>query len=261
MDRIFDTYVEAGCKPMVQIGFMPEALSTDAGALPAQLDARRPVPRRSPPAGHRRRRTTRSGASSSRPGRATSPTATARTSVESWPWEVWNEPDGHYWRGTIAEFCEMYDVSARAVKRALPDGARRRAAHLRRASAAAKAAHFLRAFLQSMSSTPARRLDFLAFHAKGNPVVYDGHVRMGLHKQLRDIEAQPRDHQRVPDARAHLPIVIGESDPEGCAACSARDASAERLSQRPALRRLCRREHAAHLRAVAPRRHRRSRAR
>ncbi|MGO8659077.1 beta-xylosidase, partial [Rhizobium ruizarguesonis] len=40
--------------------------------------------------------------------------------VSSWPWEVWNEPDGHYWTGTIPQFCEMYDVSAKALKRALP---------------------------------------------------------------------------------------------------------------------------------------------
>jgi xylan 1,4-beta-xylosidase len=21
--------------------------------------------------------------------------------VRGWPWEVWNEPDGHYWKGTV----------------------------------------------------------------------------------------------------------------------------------------------------------------
>ncbi|MGO8141008.1 hypothetical protein AB9F34_33765, partial [Rhizobium leguminosarum] len=40
--------------------------------------------------------------------------------VSSWPWEVWNETDGHYWTGTIPQFCEMYDVSAQALKLALP---------------------------------------------------------------------------------------------------------------------------------------------
>ena len=42
LDRIFDTYRERGVKPYVQIGFMPEALSTQAGALSALLDAGRP---------------------------------------------------------------------------------------------------------------------------------------------------------------------------------------------------------------------------
>ena len=41
LDRIFDTYKERGVRPYVQIGFMPEALSTHPGALPARLDAGR----------------------------------------------------------------------------------------------------------------------------------------------------------------------------------------------------------------------------
>jgi xylan 1,4-beta-xylosidase len=31
-------------------------------------------------------------------------------------------------------------------------------------------------------------IDFLAFHAKGNPVIWEDHVRMGIHKQLKDID-------------------------------------------------------------------------
>ena len=41
LDRIFDTYKERGVRPYVQIGFMPEALSTQPAALPAPLDAGR----------------------------------------------------------------------------------------------------------------------------------------------------------------------------------------------------------------------------
>jgi len=46
-------------------------------------------------------------------------------------------------------------------------------------------------------------------------------VRMGLHKQLRDIESNLAIVNEFPTLR-HLQTVIGESDPEGCAACSAR---------------------------------------
>ena len=41
LDRIFDTYKERGVRPYVQIGFMPEALSTQPAAVPAPLDAGR----------------------------------------------------------------------------------------------------------------------------------------------------------------------------------------------------------------------------
>ena len=40
VDRIFDTYLERGVRPYVQIGFMPKALSRTAGALPARVAAR-----------------------------------------------------------------------------------------------------------------------------------------------------------------------------------------------------------------------------
>jgi xylan 1,4-beta-xylosidase len=44
---------------------------------------------------------------------------------------------------------------------------------------------------------------------------------MGLAKQLRDIETSLAIINEFPTL-THLPVIIGESDPEGCAACSAR---------------------------------------
>jgi xylan 1,4-beta-xylosidase len=38
VDRIFDTYLQRGVKPYVQIGFMPQALSTKPEPLSASLD-------------------------------------------------------------------------------------------------------------------------------------------------------------------------------------------------------------------------------
>jgi xylan 1,4-beta-xylosidase len=63
-------------------------------------------------------------------------------------------------------------------------------------------------------------IDFIAFHAKGSPSVVDGHVRMGIRNQLNDIDngfATIADFPQMKDK----PIVIGESDPDGCAACPA----------------------------------------
>ena len=62
-------------------------------------------------------------------------------------------------------------------------------------------------------------IDFVSFHAKGRPEFVDGHVRLG-HRQ----PAAPRSttasgsSRRFPELKAK-PIVIGESDPDGCAAC------------------------------------------
>ena len=62
-------------------------------------------------------------------------------------------------------------------------------------------------------------LDFIAFHAKGAPRVVDGHVRMGISNQLRAIDNGFKIAASFPELK-DIPIIIGESDPEGCAACS-----------------------------------------
>ena len=218
MDKIFDAYVEAGNIPLVQIGFMPEALSDFAGEYrhhwePTDKYATIMTGWAVPPNNLEkwgdlvfawaRHMADRYG----------------EDAVSAWPWEVWNEPDGLYWHGTIPEFCEMYDVSAKAVKRALPK-ARVGGPHTCGGFSNPKAQEFLRQFLQYVVDHKSP-LDFIAFHAKGNPVIWKDHVRMGLHKQLRDIETNLDIINEFPSL-THLPVIIGESDPEGCAACSAR---------------------------------------
>src|SRR5439155_2781919 len=61
-------------------------------------------------------------------------------------------------------------------------------------------------------------LDFVSFHAKGSPSYIEGHVRMGIGNQLRTIDDGFRIVASYPELLGK-PIVIGESDPEGCAAC------------------------------------------
>lgn len=60
--------------------------------------------------------------------------------------------------------------------------------------------------------------DFLAFHAKGDPKFVDGHVRMDLDFHLRGVNSGFDKTLSTPSL-ASKPVMIGESDPEGCAAC------------------------------------------
>lgn len=218
IDRIFDAYAEAGNIPFVQVGFTPEALSDADGPYqhswrPDDQYATITTGWAAPPndldkwgdmvsawAAHMAERY-------------------GHDTVSSWPWEVWNEPDGHYWTGSIPEFCAMYDVTARAIKRMLPD-ARVGGPHTCGSSGNDNAQTFLREFL-SYCEAHDSPLDFVAFHAKGNPIVYKGNVRMGIHKHLRDIETNLAIMSEYPKFKG-LPAILGESDPEGCAACSAR---------------------------------------
>src|SRR5206468_8601615 len=61
-------------------------------------------------------------------------------------------------------------------------------------------------------------IDFVSFHAKGAPAFVDGHLRMGIANQLRAIDDGFRIVASFPELKG-TPIVIGESDPDGCAAC------------------------------------------
>jgi len=56
------------------------------------------------------------------------------------------------------------------------------------------------------------------FHAKGSPKLVNGIVRMDVRAQLRDINNNFKMIASHPKLK-NTPIVIGESDPEGCAAC------------------------------------------
>ena len=64
-------------------------------------------------------------------------------------------------------------------------------------------------------------IDYITFHAKGRPKVVDGHVQMGSEFQMRDVNKGFEIVASFPELKK-TPIIIGESDPEGCAACSVR---------------------------------------
>jgi xylan 1,4-beta-xylosidase len=149
-----------------------------------------------------------------------------KSEVESWYWEVWNEPDISYWRGTPDEYDKLYDYAAMAVKRVLP--AARVGGPASTGPANPKAAAFLQQFLDHCdhgtnyaTGKAGAPLDFITYHAKGAPKLIDGHAQMGLGRNLQDVAKGFKIVTSFPRFR-NLPIILSESDPEGCAACSAR---------------------------------------
>lgn len=146
--------------------------------------------------------------------------------VESWLWEVWNEPNIGYWKGTPEEYQKLYDYSVDAVKRALPSA--RVGGDDSTGPASPAAAAFLRGFLEHVvhgknyvTGKTGSPLDFVSFHAKGSPKFVEGNVVMGIENQLRDLAKGFEIVASIPEVKGK-PIIIGESDPEGCAACSSR---------------------------------------
>jgi xylan 1,4-beta-xylosidase len=61
-------------------------------------------------------------------------------------------------------------------------------------------------------------LDLVLFHAKGAPSLVKDTVVMSIRRQLNDIAGHFKKINSFA-ALKNIPIVIGESDPEGCAAC------------------------------------------
>jgi xylan 1,4-beta-xylosidase len=222
IDKIFDTYIERGMKPLAQMGFMPEALSSKPQPYRHYWKPGDPYDDiytgwRYPPRDY------------SKWGELIyqwvkhSVERYGKQEVESWYWELWNEPDAKYWGGTVEEYCKLYDFSADAVKRALP-AARVGGPHIT-GPANANASKFLIEFLRHCESgvnfvtgKVGSPLDFIAFHAKGSPRFIDNMVRMNMGTQLRQINKGFEIVASTPKYK-DLPIIIGECDPEGCAAC------------------------------------------
>ncbi|HEY0757734.1 MAG TPA: beta-xylosidase [Acidisarcina sp.] len=221
VDRIFDAYKAAGVRPLVELGFMPEAMSTHPEPY------RHNFPDGSvftgwsyPPKDYERWAKLVYAFTSHLRDRY------GEAEVRTWLWEVWNEPDIAYWHGTPEEYMKLYDYSADAVLRALP-GAKIGGPEST-GPAGDKAAEFLRLFLEhcargnnAATGAAGAPLSFISFHPKGAPKMVDGHVRMGLTNQLNAIDRGFRTVAGFPEWQ-HTPIILGESDPEGCAACSAR---------------------------------------
>ncbi|SDS30657.1 GH39 family glycosyl hydrolase [Actinopolymorpha singaporensis] len=82
------------------------------------------------------------------------------TEVLSWLWELWNEPDINYWRGTPEQFNELYTVTARAVRNVLPN------AKVGGPTVTSGGLEFLKGFLDYTSSRN-EPLDFISYHTKG----------------------------------------------------------------------------------------------
>jgi xylan 1,4-beta-xylosidase len=219
VDRIFDAYLKRGVRPYAQIGFMPKALSV------------KPEP-------YQHQWTPKAKYDEIYRGWAYPPKDYAkweelvfqwakhcveiygREEVERWYWQTWNEPNIGYWRGTREEFYKLNDHAIAGVRRALPT-AKVGGPDV----AGGPGGKFLEEFFEhclrgtnSATGQTGTPLDFVSFHAKGSPRFVDGHVRMGIANQLNDIDRAFAVIAKFPELK-NTPIVIGESDPDGCAAC------------------------------------------
>lgn len=243
VDLVFDAYREAGLKPLVELGFTPRALVPPGVDLPFT-----PAPSQYGPY---------EAYQWSLPPRDNGRWAElmfrlARHCVErygaaevaTWLWELWNEPNIAYWRGSVEQYCALYDHTVEGLSRALPQ--------IRVGGPAvtggAGAVRFMEAFLahcagegeaarNAATGGHGARLDFLTFHTKGSafgrrydPLSDDGALRdwggdAAGDGRVRGPRQSPSRKKMLTEIRAHLraaakypalrqvPVVVDECDP------------------------------------------------
>ncbi|HEX5098070.1 MAG TPA: hypothetical protein VFV94_01150 [Polyangiaceae bacterium] len=211
-DAIFDTLTAAPAFPFVELGFMPEALSThptpyrntttrslDGGCFYPPADYGKWAGLIREWAGHAVRRY---------PGVA-----------DRWLWELWNEPDFAYFQGTADEFTRLYDTTEAALHEVIPS------APFGGPAVALAESPLFRQFLEhcatgtnAVSGGTGTRLDLVTFHAKGGVTQTDGHIELDLGRQLDLHRTGFATVAEFPEFKGK-PIYITEADPDGCAAC------------------------------------------
>lgn len=219
IDRIFDAYLANGVKPLVELGFMPQALSI------------KPDP-------YQHKWTPTAKYSEIFTGWAYPPKdyekwgelcyqlakhcveRYGRAEVETWWWQPWNEYNSNYWKGSFDDYHKLYDYSAAGVRRALPNarfGGPSAAAGIM-AGALKKFLHHSQTGTNYVTGQTGTPLDMISFHAKGQPKIVEGHIRMNLAKHLKEIDDAFALIATFPQLK-QTPVILTESDPEGCAAC------------------------------------------
>ena len=218
IDKIFDTFIERGMKPLVELGFMPEALSVGPAPYRHSWPETFSTGWAYPPKDYDKWAELVYQLTEHCMSRY------GENEVESWYWEVWNEPNINYWNGSMEEYFKMYDFASWAVKQACP-AARIGGPHTT-SPRDKNAAGWLKSFIDHCingtnfkTGQKGSPIDYIGFHAKGSPKIVDGHVQMNINLQLQDISKGFEIVSSFPEI-SKLPVIIGESDPEGCAACS-----------------------------------------
>ena len=212
IDEIMDAVLVSGCLPLVEIGFMPQALSVkpepyknsdtyrlDGGCFYPPKDYEKWAEFIRQWAQHCKER--------------------YRDIIFKWLWELWNEPNINYWRGTRQEYFKLFDYTEQALHAVMPE------AIMGGPHTAGPDNEFFRSFLKhcdsgtnNVTGETGTRLDYIGFHAKGGTRLVDGHVQMNLGNQLRLHRSGFAKVAQFPKYK-NTPIIIGEADPDGCAAC------------------------------------------
>jgi xylan 1,4-beta-xylosidase len=194
VDQIYDGLLQAGVKPFVELGFMPKKLAAKQSVHEFWYG-----PIVSPPKSWERW-----------DGLVTAFTRHlieryGADEVERWYFEVWNEPNIHFWTGEPKDttYFQLYDHTARAIKKV--------DARLRVGGPASAQAAWVSRFIAHVvaSKTP---IDFVSTHVYANDTAEDV---FGTHEKIDRREMVCRAAKKVQgevkaSAMPKLPIIWSE---------------------------------------------------
>ena len=223
IDRMCDIWLQSGCKPFFEIGFMPMDLADIAyeGAGNGKMAEYRRKGWSRPPKDYDKWYDLIHALLShllSRYGRA---------ELETWYFEMWNEPDIMYWTGTHEEFCKLYDYTEAAVHDVLPTARFGGPATCGPLSADSKAANYLRDFLKHTKSgtnyktgAAGTRVDFTSFHTKGGGYGFTTDAKLEKTPSVKRLLDQVRIGGDIVKECGYgdIECILSEADPDGWAA-------------------------------------------
>jgi|TARA_Y100000814_G_scaffold293636_1_gene276321 xylan 1,4-beta-xylosidase len=222
LDQIFDAYLENGCIPFVELGFMPKALVSSTTEL--VYEATSNAAWGCPPTDYGSWHDLIAAIAEHCLERY------GLREVRRWYWELWNEPDLWYWQGTVEEYCKLYDYTVAGLHSVLPQ------ANIGGPATTGPAkkvpAEFLRRFLEhcsvgtnAVTGLQGTRLDFVSFHAKGGGYKASSQSPKqtpSIFNLVRHVETGLNILSTFPNYRG-LEVIVSECDPDGWAAGSRHD--------------------------------------
>lgn len=172
IDEMMDIWLKNRCKPFFEIGFMPKDLAdTRLAEDPAcgyTMDSYRRTGWAMPPKDYNRWYDLITNLVTHLKDRY------GEAELETWYFELWNEPDIFYWRGTPEEYHKLYDYTEAAIHAVMPSARFGGPATTGNEEFEAGGAFFLKNFLAHVkngvnyySGAQGTRIDFTSFHTKG----------------------------------------------------------------------------------------------
>ena len=226
IDQMMDIWLSNNCKPFFELGFMPRDLADPREAenrkfyQMAGSDEYRRVGWAMPPKDYQKWYELIYNLVTHLKERY------GQAEVESWYFEMWNEPDIFYWRGTHEEFCKLYDYTEAAVHAAMPSARFGGPATCGNTSPSGPASVFLDGFLDHIrhgvnhfSGEKGTRIDFTSFHTKGGIYNFDALAKKQL-PSVKELLLNVKTQSDIVKKHGYgnLQCVLSEADPDSWAA-------------------------------------------